>query len=120
MSLSRRRFLTRAAQGSVVVSVGFGCPGLFSRAVYADGEGPFGREGRILVVLELAGGNDGLNTIVPYRDDLYYRARPRLGIRALVPTKLPAARPMNSTRNTVADCVDTRACGSAVSSAVSQ
>ncbi len=34
---------------------------------------------RILVVLELSGGNDGLNTVVPYANDAYYRARPRLG-----------------------------------------
>ena len=31
---------------------------------------------RILVVLELSGGNDGLNTLVPYGDDAYYRHRP--------------------------------------------
>jgi len=36
---------------------------------------------RILVVVELSGANDGLNTIVPYGDDAYYRARPKLGIR---------------------------------------
>src|ERR1700732_4165462 len=34
----------------------------------------------ILVVLQLAGGNDGLNTIVPFEDDLYFMARPTLGI----------------------------------------
>lgn len=37
--------------------------------------------GKILVVLEMSGGNDGLNTVVPYADDTYYRLRPRLGIR---------------------------------------
>ncbi len=36
---------------------------------------------KILVVLELSGGNDGLNTIVPYGDDLYYKHRPNLGIK---------------------------------------
>ena len=36
---------------------------------------------RILVVVELTGANDGLNTLVPYGDDTYYRLRPRLGIR---------------------------------------
>ncbi len=36
---------------------------------------------RILVVVELSGGNDGLNTLVPYGDDAYYRHRPTLGIR---------------------------------------
>jgi uncharacterized protein (DUF1501 family) len=35
---------------------------------------------RILVVFELSGGNDGLNTVVPYGDDAYYRLRPKLGI----------------------------------------
>jgi uncharacterized protein (DUF1501 family) len=44
-------------------------------------------EGKILVVLELSGGNDGLNTVVPYGDDAYYRQRPNIGIRkqALLP-----------------------------------
>ncbi len=37
---------------------------------------------RILMVLQLSGGNDGLNTIVPYRNDIYYRLRPTLGIGA--------------------------------------
>lgn len=36
---------------------------------------------RILVVLELSGGNDGLNTLVPFGDDAYYRHRPKLGLR---------------------------------------
>lgn len=35
---------------------------------------------KILVILELSGGNDGLNTLVPYGDDAYYRHRPKLGI----------------------------------------
>lgn len=35
---------------------------------------------RILVVLQLAGGNDGLNTVIPYEDDLYYEARPKIAI----------------------------------------
>lgn len=40
-----------------------------------------GPDGRILVVLELSGGNDGLNTVVPYADDAYYRLRPQIGIK---------------------------------------
>ena len=35
---------------------------------------------KVLVVLQLSGGNDGLNTVIPIRNDLYYKARPRLGI----------------------------------------
>lgn len=37
-----------------------------------------GKDDTILVVLQLAGGNDGLNTIVPFEDDAYHKARPRL------------------------------------------
>jgi len=33
-----------------------------------------------LVVLQLSGGNDGLNTIVPYRNDVYYQLRPQLAV----------------------------------------
>jgi uncharacterized protein (DUF1501 family) len=36
---------------------------------------------RVLIVLELTGGNDGLNTVVPYGDDAYYRARPSIAIQ---------------------------------------
>jgi len=40
-----------------------------------------GRDGNILVVLQLAGGNDGLNTVVPISNDDYYKARPRLALQ---------------------------------------
>jgi uncharacterized protein (DUF1501 family) len=39
-----------------------------------------GKDGTILVVLQMAGGNDGLNMVVPYADDAYHVARPRLGL----------------------------------------
>ena len=35
---------------------------------------------KVLVVLQLSGGNDGLNTVIPVHNDIYYRSRPRLGI----------------------------------------
>ena len=36
---------------------------------------------RLLVLIELKGGNDGLNTVVPYADDIYHRMRPRIALR---------------------------------------
>jgi uncharacterized protein (DUF1501 family) len=41
-----------------------------------------GKDGTILVVLQMAGGNDGLNTVIPYADDAYHVARPRLRLAA--------------------------------------
>jgi uncharacterized protein (DUF1501 family) len=38
-------------------------------------------QGKTLVVVQLSGGNDGLNTIVPYRNDIYYKLRPTLGLK---------------------------------------
>ncbi len=35
---------------------------------------------KVVVILQLSGGNDGLNTIIPVRNDIYYKERPRLGI----------------------------------------
>ncbi|HTE10809.1 MAG TPA: DUF1501 domain-containing protein [Chitinophagaceae bacterium] len=36
---------------------------------------------KVMVVLQLSGGNDGLNTVIPIRNDIYYNARPKLGIK---------------------------------------
>src|SRR5690554_4854786 len=41
-----------------------------------------GKDSPILVVLQMAGGNDGLNTVIPFADDSYYAARPNIGIPA--------------------------------------
>ena len=41
-----------------------------------------GKDSSILVVLQMAGGNDGLNTVVPYSNDFYHQARPRIGLPA--------------------------------------
>ncbi|MEY2714879.1 MAG: hypothetical protein RIT24_1222, partial [Planctomycetota bacterium] len=44
---------------------------------------------RILVIIQLGGGNDGLNTVIPFGSDDYFRARPQIGIRG------PGAAPQN-------------------------
>src|SRR5213076_2885574 len=54
-----------------------------------------GRDGTILVVLQMAGGNDGLNTVVPFADDIYYRSRPKLGLPADTVLKLNSYAGLN-------------------------
>jgi uncharacterized protein (DUF1501 family) len=41
---------------------------------------PNGKDGKILVVIQLGGGNDGLSTVIPHGDDAYHRARPGIGL----------------------------------------
>jgi uncharacterized protein (DUF1501 family) len=75
-----RRDLLRASMYGVSVSAGSALRmSLFGQAAAALAQEP-SSNGKILVVLELSGGNDGLNTLVPYGDDAYYKQRPNLGI----------------------------------------
>ncbi len=75
-----RRDLLRASMYGVSVSAGSALRmSLFGQAAAALAQEP-SSNGKILVVLELSGGNDGLNTLVPYGDDAYYKHRPNLGI----------------------------------------
>src|ERR1700683_1152122 len=76
---SSRRDLLRAAMYGIGVSAAAIPSPLFAQAAAAlatQGK----QDGKILVVLELSGGNDGLNTLVPYGDDAYYKLRPNLGV----------------------------------------
>src|ERR1700747_2468750 len=76
--LARRDVLRAGAYGLGLDASGGGTTPQGAAATPAEAAAG---DGRILVVVELSGANDGLNTVVPYADDAYYRARPRLGIR---------------------------------------
>jgi uncharacterized protein (DUF1501 family) len=89
---TRREFIGRSltfASASLTVPA-FLQRSAFAMAQPAPGLGsiPGINEDRILVVLQLSGGNDGLNTVVPFGFDQYYRVRPGIGINANAALKL--------------------------------
>src|SRR5579871_4393622 len=71
---TRRQFLTRTLKGSSLVALGAVVPQFVARTARAAAPG----KDNVLVVLEMNGGNDGLNTVIPYADDLYHKYRPTL------------------------------------------
>jgi uncharacterized protein (DUF1501 family) len=74
--MKRREFL-RNSFG--LFSLGFAAPPLLTKMALAQSSDPQTPD-RILVMLLMSGGNDGLNTVVPYSDSSYYNARPTLGL----------------------------------------
>ena len=76
--MQRRTFLRNSALASSLL--------LVPKLLHALDAGPGlarlrDARGRRLIVVQLGGGNDGLNTIIPYKNELYYQARPTLGIK---------------------------------------
>ena len=80
MSYTRRSFLKATLGASTMLSLASPAPNLLLRAATA---GTARRDDRdtVLVVVQLSGGNDGLNTVVPYADDEYARNRPTLRLQ---------------------------------------
>lgn len=72
---TRREFFNTAIRGSAVMTFGAWAPSVLCRAAAASPQ-----DERILVVVEMAGGNDGLNSVVPHSDHEYVKARPQIGI----------------------------------------
>lgn len=78
IQLDRREFIKTSA----FLGAGVSLPFFFNQSVSAQTAGGLQTplDQRILVVLELRGGNDGLNTVIPYTNDAYYRMRPKLAM----------------------------------------
>src|SRR5438477_5200626 len=71
---TRRQLLANTLKGSSLVALGATVPAFLARTALAAEQG----KDKVLVVVELTGGNDGINTVIPYADDLYHKARPTL------------------------------------------
>ena len=77
---TRREFLKQSIGGMAVVSLGLRVPSVFAKAAVAASNENSAGTGRTLIVVQLAGGVDGLNTVIPYSDPLYRGYRPQLGL----------------------------------------
>jgi uncharacterized protein (DUF1501 family) len=69
---SRRSFVSRTLSSSTLVALSSSVPHFLARSAHAAKPA---RDDHVLVVIELSGGNDGINTVVPYRDEGYERHR---------------------------------------------
>jgi len=78
---TRRQFLRTAVGGPLLLSLAPTVPLFLSRSATHAATLPSPGE-RVLVVIQLTGGNDGLNTVVPFEDDAYARSRPTLRWKA--------------------------------------
>jgi uncharacterized protein (DUF1501 family) len=84
---TRREFLRRTVLGSalswtVPAFLADTFSALQTQAADSATQIVTGKDSTILVVLQMAGGNDGINTVVPYANDFYRKARPRIGLKA--------------------------------------
>lgn len=79
-TLSRRRFLASVSAATAattgLVSLAPQVPFFLAESAALGAEAKAGEQ--ILVVVQLSGGNDGLNTVIPFRDERYKKARPSL------------------------------------------
>lgn len=77
---TRREFFKWTGRGLGMIAFSRFAPDFLVQSTLAQAPAP--ETGRsILVLVQLAGGNDGLNTVVPFEDPLYHRLRPDLGLK---------------------------------------
>lgn len=74
MNTTRRRFLKTALGSSALLSLTSTAPQFLIRSSVAA-QAPRESSENILIVVQLSGGNDGVNTVVPYADDAYHSNR---------------------------------------------
>jgi uncharacterized protein (DUF1501 family) len=81
--LTRREFVARGLRDSSLIALAPTLPGFLASTARAASPG---KDDRILVVVQLDGGNDGINTVVPFKDDGYakYRKAIRLPEKRLI------------------------------------
>jgi uncharacterized protein (DUF1501 family) len=98
---TRREFLRLSTTGIGLLAFSRFAPAFLVQSTASGAPTPE-KDRRILVLVQLAGGNDGLNTVIPYQDPNYFRLRPNLSAPAKSALKLndaaalhPACQPLH-------------------------
>jgi len=100
--IERRKFIKQSFLSSVGLKLGASTiPAFLTNSLQAQAAGAAGmpsmvdagKSHKILVLLQLEGGNDGLNTVIPWEDKNYYKARKTIGIKEADVLKIDPIKP---------------------------
>ncbi len=75
--MKRKEFIQMSVLGSTALFI----PGFVKSAAMSRLISESTANGKKLIVIQMSGGNDGLNTIIPYQNDSYYKLRPTLALK---------------------------------------
>lgn len=106
-NITRRNFLKHSALASTSLLIPDFLKGFMAKELYDNSQiQKLSASGKKLIIVQLSGGNDGLNTIVPYRNDIYYNLRPTLSLKEEKILKLNDDVGMNSEMSKLMEVYD--------------
>ncbi len=103
MRTTRREFLEAATGSAAVVSLAGMAPSFLMEAAAAESDSV---DETILVIVQLTGGNDGLNTVVPFADEAYHRSRPTLALSGDTVRKINSETGLHPAMRGMADLLE--------------
>lgn len=102
MRRTRRQFIRNTAGSSAMIALGSNTPKCWLQAA----EQSPSEDERVLVVVQLSGGNDGLNTVVPHSDETYQKVRPTLALAKKDVLKIDDSRGLHPALRGFADLLE--------------
>jgi len=106
--INRRTFTSASFQGATALAIGAAAPQGWLKSLAANLDAQPNSQERVLVVIELTGGNDGLNSVIPYSNELYYKSRPKLAIPKDEVIKFNAELGLHPSLRGVADLIESK------------